>query len=149
MEQMRISSYSGGLTLYEVMIRISAVGIISGLITVSMLPLIDRSKFVNTADQFKDTLRQAKWLALTKRKSHRINSDSVFLMLQKKSSGSYQTVSREKILEEISVSTIRWPSFSAFEFESGGSIIFKNEDYSIKVVISPIGRIHQTAVERK
>ena len=116
MDQMRISSYSGGLTLYEVMIRISAVGIISGLITVSMLPLIDRSKFVNTADQFKETLRQAKWLALTKRKSHRINSDSVFLMLQKKSSGSYQTVSREKILEEISVSTIRWPSFSAFEF---------------------------------
>ena len=83
MEQMRISSYSGGFTLYEVMIRISAVGIISGLITVSMLPLIDRSKFVNTADQFKDTLRQAKWLALTKRKSHRINSDSVFLMPQK------------------------------------------------------------------
>ena len=55
---MRISSYSGGFTLYEVMIRISAVGIISGLITVSMLPLIDRSKFVNTADQFKDTLQQ-------------------------------------------------------------------------------------------
>ena len=96
MEQMRISSYSGGLTLYEVMIRISAVGIISGLITVSMLPLIDRSKFVNTADQFKDTLRQAKWLALTKRKSHRINSDSGFLMFQKKCAGSYQTVSQEK-----------------------------------------------------
>ena len=94
MEQMRISSYSGGFTLYEVMIRISAVGIISGLITVSMLPLIDRSKFVNTADQFKDTLRQAKLLTLTKHNSHRINSDLGILMLQKKSAGSYQTVSQ-------------------------------------------------------
>jgi len=149
LEQMRISSYCGGFTLYEVMISITAVGIISGLITVSLLPLVDRSEFVNTADQFKDTLRQAKWLALTKRKSHQINSDSGFLMLQKKSAGSYQTVSQEKIPEEISVSANRWPSFSAFGFASGVSIVFENEDYSTKVVVSQIGRIRQTAVERK
>ena len=113
----------------------------------SLLPLLDRSEFVNAAFQFKDNLRQAKWLALTKRKSHRINSDSGFLMLQKKSAGSYQTVSQEKIPE--SVITNRWPSFSAFGFASGGSIVFGNEDYSTKVVVSPIGRIRQTAVERK
>ena len=132
MEQMRISSYCGGFTLYEVMIRISAVGIISGLITVSMLPLIDRSKFVNTADQFKDTLRQAKWLALTKRNSHLVNNDSEFLMLQKISGGSYQTVSQEKIPEEISVRANHWPSFSAFGFASGGSIVIENEDLQHK-----------------
>ena len=146
---MRISNYSGGFTLYEVMISITAVGIISGLLSVSLLPLLDRSEFINTADQFKDTLRQAKWLALTKRNSHRIKSDSGFLMLQKKSAGSYQTVSQEKIPEEISISANRWPSFSVFEFASGGSIVLENEDYSTKVVVSPIGRIHQTAVERK
>ena len=87
MEQMRISSYCGGFNLYEVMISINAVGIISDLITVSLLPLLDRSEFINTTDQFEDTLRQAKWMALTKRKSHRIKSDSGFMMLQKKSSG--------------------------------------------------------------
>ncbi len=70
MEQMRISSYCGGFTLYEVMISITSMGIISGLFTVSLLPLLDRSEFVNNSDQFKDTLRQVKWLALTKRKSH-------------------------------------------------------------------------------
>ena len=101
---MRISSYCDGFTLYEVVISITAVGIISGLIKVSLLPLLDRSEFVNTADQFKDTLRQAKWLALTKHKSHRINSDLGILMLQKKSAGSYQTVSQEKLPEGISVS---------------------------------------------
>ena len=79
---MRISNYSGGFTLYEVMISITAVGIISGLLSVSLLPLLDRSEFINTADQFKDTLRQAKWLTLTKRKFHRIKSDPGFLMLQ-------------------------------------------------------------------
>ena len=73
---MRISNYSGGFTLYEVMISITAVGIISGLLSVSLLPLLDRSEFINTADQFKDTLRHAKWLALTKRKSPRIKSNS-------------------------------------------------------------------------
>ena len=64
MEQMRISSYCGGFTLYEVMISITAVGIISSLITVSLLPLLDRSEFVNTTDQFKSkTLydRQSGW----------------------------------------------------------------------------------------
>ena len=146
---MRISNYSGGFTLYEVMISITAVGIISCLLSVSLLPLLDRSEFINTADQFKDTFHQAKWLALTKSKSHRIKSDSGFLMLQKKSAGSYQTVSQGKITEEISVSANHWPSFSAFGFASGGSIVIENEDYSIKVVVSPIGRIRQTAVERK
>ena len=146
---MRISNYSGGFTLYEVMISITAVGIISGLLLVSLLPLLDRSEFVNTAVQFKDTLRKAKWLALTKRKSHRIKSDSGFLMLQKKSAGSYQTVSQEKIPVEISISANRWVSFSAFGFASGGSIVLENEDYSTKVVVSPIGRIRLTAVERK
>jgi len=63
---MRISSYCGGFTPYEVMISITAVGFISGLITIPLLPLLDRSEFVNTADQFKDTLRHAKRLALTK-----------------------------------------------------------------------------------
>ena len=72
---MRISNYSGGYTLYEVMISITAVGIISGFITVSLLPLLNRSEVVNTADQFKDTLRKANWLALTKRKSPRIKGD--------------------------------------------------------------------------
>ena len=96
MEQMRISSYCGVFTLYEVMISISAVGNISGLTAFSLLLLLDRSEFVNTADQFKDTLRQAKWLAITKHKSHRINSDLGILMLQKKSAGSYLTVAQEK-----------------------------------------------------
>ena len=149
MEQMRISSYCSGFTLYEVLISITAVGIISGLITVSLLPLLDRSEFINTADQFKDTLRQAKWLVLIKRKSHRVNSDSRFLMLQKRSPGSYQTVSQEKIPEEISVCANLWPSFSAFIFALGGSILIENEDYSSKVVVSLIGLIPQTAVERK
>ena len=75
MEQMRISSYCGGFTLYEVMISITDVRIISSLIKVSLLPLLDRSEFVNTTDQFKDTLRQSKLLVLTKHKSYRIKSD--------------------------------------------------------------------------
>ena len=70
-------------------------------------------------------------------------------MLLKNSSGSYQTVSQVKIPEEISVSANRWPSFSAFGFASGGFVVLENEDYSTKVVVSPIGFIHQTAVERK
>ena len=70
-------------------------------------------------------------------------------MLQKKSVGSYQTVSQEKITEKISVSAKRWPSCSALGFASTGSIVIENEDYSTKVVISPVGRIRQTAVERK
>ena len=134
---MLISSYYGGFTLYEVMISITTVGIIQCLITVSLLPLLDRSKFNNTADQLKDNLLEVKLLALTKRKSHRINSDSGFLMLQKKSAGRYQTVSQEKIPEEISVSANRWPSFSAFGFVSDGSIVLENEDYSTKVVVRP------------
>ena len=149
MEQMHISSYCGGFTLYEVIISIAAVGIKSGLIKVSLLPLLDRSEFVNTAYQFKDSLRHAKWLSHRKRKSHRMNSDSGFLMLQKKSVRNYQTVSKGKIPEEISVSANRCPSFSAFLFVSGGSIVIENEDYSTKVVISPRGRIRQTTVKRK
>ena len=146
---MRISSYCGGFKLYKVMISITVVGIISDLITVSLLPLLDRSEFVNTADQLKNNLRKAKLLALTKLKSHRINSDSGFLMLQNKNAGNYKTVSQEKIPEEISVSANRWPSLSAFGITSGGSIVIENEDYySTKIFVIPMGRIRQTAFER-
>ena len=69
-------------------------------------------------------------------------------MLQKKSAGSNQTVSQEKIPVEISISANRWPSFSALGFAYGGSIVLENEDYSTKVIISLIGRIHQNAIER-
>ncbi len=62
-------------------------------------------------------------------------------MLQKKSASSYQTVLQEKIPEEISI--------TAFGFTSGCSINIKNQDYSTKVVISPVGRIRQTVVEIK
>ena len=111
--------------------------------------MLDRSKFNNTADQLKDNLLEVKLLALTKRKSHRINSDTGFLMLQKKSAGRYQTVSQEKIPVEISISANRWPFFSTFRFASGGSIVLENEDHSTKVVVSPIGLIRQTVVEKK
>ena len=149
MEQMRISSFCGGSTLYEVFISITAVEIILALKKVSLLQLVDRSEFINSADQFKDSLQQEKWLALTKLKSHRTKSDSGILMLQEINAESYQTVSYGKITEAISVSAKRWPSFSGFVYASGGSIVIKNEDYSTKVVISPVGRIRQTTVERK
>ena len=97
---MRISSYCGGFNMYEVLISINAVGIISDLITVSLLPLLDRSEFVKTADQFKNTLRLAKWLALTKRKSHRINSDPGFLILQKKVPQAIKQFQRKKYQEK-------------------------------------------------
>ena len=70
-------------------------------------------------------------------------------MLLKKSVGSYQTVSHEKIPEEISVSANRWPSFSLFGFAYGGYLVTENENYSIKGVFNPMGRIRLTAVERK
>ncbi len=70
-------------------------------------------------------------------------------MLQKNSAQSYQTVSQEKIPEEILGCANRWLSFSAFGFVAGGSIVFENEDYSTKVIVSQIGRISQTVVERK
>jgi len=78
------------------MIFISAVGIISVLIALSLFPLLDQSEFVNTANQFKETLRQAKWLALTKRKSHKINSNSGFFMLLQKMFGSIKQFHKKK-----------------------------------------------------
>jgi len=67
---------------------------------VSLLPLFDRSEFVNNANQFKDTLRKAKWLALTKGKSCQINSDSGFLMFQKKVPGAINQFHRKKYRKE-------------------------------------------------
>ena len=55
---MRTDLNTGGFTLYEIMISITIVGIITGLLSVSLFPLLDSSEFVNTADQIKDSLRQ-------------------------------------------------------------------------------------------
>ena len=97
---MRTDLNTGGFTLYEIMISITIVGIITGLLSVSLFPLLDRSEFVNTADQIKDSLRQAQWLALNRRESHRLKSEFGKLLLQRKNNGSYETVLEEKVPEK-------------------------------------------------
>ena len=146
---MRTESKSGGFTLYEILISITIMGILTGLLSVTLFPLLNRSEFVNTVDQFKDTLRQAQWLALTQRRSHRLKSESGNLLLQRNIDGSYESVLQEKVPENISISATRWPSFSAFGFAAGGTITLETEYYSTKVVVSPIGRIRQTKIEKK
>ena len=94
---MRTDLNTGGFTLYEIMISITIVGIITGLLSVSLFPLLDRSEFVNTADQIKDSLRQAQWLALNRRESHRLKGEFGKLLLQRKNNGSYETFLEEKV----------------------------------------------------
>ena len=127
MEQMRISCHCGDFTLYEILISITSVVIISGLITEFLLSLLNRLEFFYTANQFKDTPIQANLQDLTKLKSHLTICDSEILRF-KKSAKNYQTISKVKRPEEISVSANRWTSFSKFAFRSGGSIVIENED---------------------
>ena len=87
----------GGFTLYEIMIPITIVGIITGLLSVSLFPLLDRSEFVNTTDQIKDSLRQAQWLAPNKQEPPQLKGEFGKLLLQRKNNGSYETVLEEKV----------------------------------------------------
>ena len=93
---MLISNYSDDLILYVVMIRITALGIIPGLISVPLHLLLDRPEFVNIPGQFKDSLLKEKWLVISQRKPHGIKNDLEFLMLQKKNPGCYQTIPQKK-----------------------------------------------------
>jgi type II secretory pathway pseudopilin PulG len=136
-------------TLYEIMISITIMGILTGLLSVSLFPLLDRAEFVNTADLFKNTLRRAQWLALTQHRSHRLKSESGILLLQRKNNANFDTVFKEKIPGYILISAAHWPWFSAFGFAAGGTITLETETYSTKVIVSPIGRIRQTEIERK
>ncbi|MDE0793339.1 MAG: type II secretion system protein [SAR324 cluster bacterium] len=146
---MLIEKKSRGFTLYEIMISITIMGILTGLLSVSLFPLLDRAEFVNTADLFKNTHRQAQWLALTQHRSHRLKSESGTLLLQRKNNANFDTVFKEKVPPNIQISATRWHSFSAFGFAAGGTITLETETYSTKVVVSPIGRIRQTEIERK
>ena len=56
---MRTDLNSGGFTLYEILISIIIVGIITDLHYCFLFPLLDRSELVNTVNQFKDTLQQS------------------------------------------------------------------------------------------
>jgi len=113
---MRTDLNTGGFTLYEIMISITIVVILTGLLSVSLFPLLDRSEFVNTADQIKDSLQQAQWLTLNRRESHRLKGEFGKLLLQRKNNSNYETVLEEKAPEKISINATLWPSFSAFGF---------------------------------
>ena len=63
-----------GFTLYEIMISVTMMVILTGLLSVSLFLLLDRAEFVNTADLFKNTHRQAQWLELTQHRSHRLKN---------------------------------------------------------------------------
>ena len=136
-------------TLYEIMISITIMGILTGLLSVSLFQLLDRAEFVNTADFFKNTLRQSQWLALTQHRSHRLKSKSGTLLLQRKNNANFDTVFKEKIPGYIQISATCWPSFSAFGFAAGGTKHLETETYGTKVIVSTIGQIRQTEIERK
>ena len=57
-------------------------------------------------------------------------------------------VFKEKVPPNIQISATRWPSFSAFGFAAGGTITLQTETYGTKVVVSPIGQIRQSEIER-
>ena len=146
---MLIEKKSRGFTLYEIMISIKIMRILSGLLSVSLFQLLNRAEFINTADLFKNTLHQAQWLALTQHRSHRLKSESVNLLLQRKNNAKFYTVYKERVPANILISATRRASFSAFGFAAGGSITLETKTYSTKVVVSPIRRIRQTEIERK
>ena len=146
---MRTDLNSGGFMLYEIFFSNTIAGIKTGLLSVSLSSLLDRFAYLNTAVQFKDTLRLAHLLAQNKRKFHRLKSEYRKLPLQRKNSGSYKTVLQEKVPGKISISATSLPSFSVFGFAAGGTITLQTEEYSTKVVVSPIGRIRQTEILRK
>ena len=106
---MRTDLNTGGFTLYEIRIPITTMGIITGLLSVSLFPLLDRSEFVNTADQIKDSLRQAQRLTLNRRESHRLKGEFGKLLLQRKNNGNYETVLEKKVPGKISINASRWP----------------------------------------
>ena len=135
---MRTDLNSDGFTLYEILFSNTIVGIKTGLLSVSLSSLLDRFVYLNTAVQFKDTLRLAHLLALNKRKFHRLKSEYRKLPLQRKNSGSYKTVLQEKVPGKISISATHCPSFYAFSFAAGGTIILETEDYSTKSLVGPI-----------
>ena len=122
---MRTDLNSGGFTLYEILFSNTIVGIKTGLLSVSLSSLLDRFVYLNTAVQFKDTLRLAHLLALNKRKFHRLKSEYRKLHLQRKNSGSYKTVLQEKVPGKISISATHCHSFCAFSFAVEGTIILE------------------------
>ena len=71
---MRTDLNTREFTLYEIMISITIVGIITGLLSIPLFPLPKRAEFVNIADQIKDSLRQAQWLAVNRSESHQLKS---------------------------------------------------------------------------
>ena len=112
---MRTDLNSSGFTLYEILFSNTIVGIKTGLLSVSLSSLLDRFVYLNTAVQFKDTLRLAHLLALNKRKFHRLKSEYGKLPLQRKNSGSYKTVLQEKVPGKISTSATNCPYFLRFQ----------------------------------
>ena len=56
---MRTDLNSGGFTLYEILISIKIVGIMTDLHYCFLFPLLDRSELVNTVNQFKYTLQES------------------------------------------------------------------------------------------
>ena len=83
---------SGEFTLYEIMISITIMGILTSLFSVSLFTLLDRAKFVKTADLIKNILRLAHRLELTQYRSQRVNSKSGYLLLQRKYNANIDTI---------------------------------------------------------
>ena len=114
--------------------------IITDLLSVSLFPLLDRSEFVNTADQLKDSLWQAQWLTLNRQKSHRLKGEFGKQLLQRKNNGSYETVMEEKVSGKYqSAPHAGIHSVLSVLLQVELTITLETEYYIAKVAVSLIG----------
>ena len=140
---MLIKKKTRGFTLYEIMISIMIMRILTGLFSVSLFPFFIRTEFL------KNILQQAHLLSLTQHRSHLVKSEFGNLLLQQKYNSYFDRVFKERVPVNILISASYWPSFSAFGCATRVTVTLKTETYSTKVVVSPVGLIRQTEIERK
>ena len=108
------------------------------MLSVYISSMLDHFVYLNTAIQFKDTLRLPHLLTLNKRKFHRPQSEHRELPLQQKNSGRYKNDLKEIVPGKISIGTTKCPYFYAFIFSDRGLIILETEAHSTKSLIGTI-----------
>lgn len=97
-----------------------------------------------TTDRITEALRQAQFLALTQKRSHRLNINSSGVMtLNRTVNNVAESLTWNELPKGFSYTATRWPNFAASGLATSGTVTITSPSYQQKVIVSAMGRIRQ------
>ncbi|MCP4754334.1 MAG: hypothetical protein GY866_25905 [Proteobacteria bacterium] len=131
---------SKGLSLFEIMVAICIVSIVTGLATVSLRPLWEKHELRLAVDDLTGRIQLLRMKAILEKSTYQMKIEGPQLFYRRKIADRWDPWTNHRLKERIRYSMSGSSYFSGKGFATPKTITLTNNDYNRKIIININGR---------